>query len=214
MKKNYLFIFPVFLLLTGCLEKCPDTFSHEFNDTELAYISYQTGDTLYFLDANSELIYYMTCISRTFSYDSTFFPDHHCKNEGSMHVAPAIRFEFETDFPNHDDDSPNIALEVYTKGEVESNWQISFNSNDIYRYLLEFDSENESFEALSKGYLNVIKKEFNLIQDISYTNVYEISPDQDHYSNQNVVYDTIYYNRDGFLKFISSQYGYVLEIMP
>jgi hypothetical protein len=207
------------LLVSACIyDECPDDVAHDFTQTELDWFSFESGDTVFYKDAQSGEIHYLTATSQEFTTESTFNEDHNCLNGGYYDISDVMNNEITSDFPHYTNDFTKIDMHVVTLGLTTSVLNIRFNgytlNPDSYNYDLLFDNNLKVIRATSGG---TIISEIEQIDSIringnNYLNAFIICFSKDDELNF-ACYDTIYYNQDGFLKFISSQYGHRLEIL-
>jgi hypothetical protein len=202
-------------VLSGCQEHCLDTSAHFFTEIDYAYFSFKQGDTSFFKDIDHDEIFYLACMKKLIKIDSTYYPDENCIEGGSYHIAHLLYLEFVSNLPHFNTNTLELIVGIKSKGEYNSFAEINFTDVDHYSpytYNFEFSNETEilfSFTNLQpvidRGLMTINGKEFN--------NVYSISFSDDGGLRNFVYYDTLYYNKQGFLKFISSQYGHRLEIL-
>jgi hypothetical protein len=217
--KHLTFSFSLILILSACIyDECPDEVAHDFTQTELDWFSFEPGDTVFYKDAENGEIHYMTGTSQEFTTERTFNGEHNCINEGYYDISYVMNNKLTTDFPHYTNDFTKIDMHVVTLGLNTSMIDISLNSiRDIpnsYTYHLFMENNTELVRASSDP--NIASEiEFYSSLSIngkSYSNVFVIGFRADDELNF-AFYDTLYFSKDGFLKFISSQYGNRLEIM-
>jgi hypothetical protein len=213
--KLLLLLLPFTLLLNSCLEDCNDHSAHLFTQTDLDWFAFETGDTVNYRDDITGENFYMICTSSETRIDSLFHIDEHCKGGGHYEIRHMMNHVFDSDFPFFENDHLKLYMELGTKEEHKTVAYIDlkdYNNYLFYSLYFEFDNETETIEtALStqpvfyKGLITINGKE--------YPDVYTLNNSMHGEIQTNAYYDTLYYNKQGFLKFISSQYGHRLEIL-
>ena len=211
---RYLFV-GLFIILTSCYEECSDNIFRQHSDAELEYFYYQPDDTLFFVDTTRSTEHYLTCTYRNIYTDSTWWDSERCLEGGYFSIKPFLTFRFKSNFPFYDQNQVHLTMEVVPINDSLSWIQIDFKDSlgEIYwNYYFEFNNQNQ---LLTHHYTHkpVDFMGNELIQGKEYQNIYRLV----YLANPNGVeffYDTLYYNQDGFLKFISTDYGYVLERLP
>ncbi|MBN1950377.1 MAG: hypothetical protein JW801_04185 [Bacteroidales bacterium] len=213
MKKILLYL--LLPLLASCYQEkeCPDISDPEFPANTLEWFSFQVGDTLHFEDRGGKT-YELICSSRTEDWDSSFYDNYKCVNGGSFIIHPSISFSFISDFPHFSNKNLNLILKI--TGSPNSNARIKFNTNDQlnYEYYFVYKPENNEIISYDDYVTDIAYINKTTINETSYAGVYKLNKGDLPEGSAEFYYDTIYYNKDGFLKFISSKYGYRLERLP
>ena len=205
--------------MNGCTRKCPDSIGRDITDVEIAWFAHESGDTIYFKDILSNEVFYLVCTSNVLGSVGTFVDVGDCENGGYYIEEKIIDVDFVSNIPHPQNESTKI--NILLRALNSSNSRLSFyfegnnSSSDSYIYSLRFDTDSELISSTTDPVLEsvVTYKESLAINDKSYTNVFIIAYRKDEEENKRAFFDTLYYNPDGFLKFISSQYGYRLERM-
>ena len=219
MNKTKILWFPVFMLFFACTpeeENCDNRFIAPLNETDLEWFAFETGDTLIFYDAGSESQYHLACRSSIQFIDTVYTANRRCDDGGYAEFTPTLKSEFSSNIPHFEDRNLYAILTIRKPNDFIPIFDLKlYYGVNLYGYYLGFDSGTEAFKQLTPINSVPTNKGTVTINNIEYDDVYAIcfSADPER-SMQYAFYDTIYYNRDGFLKFISSQYGYVLERMP
>jgi hypothetical protein len=214
MKKIYIFCIAFLLLFNCCRDECPDYIAHSFTETDKAWFSFEPNDTVHYRDVKTDEFYYLTCVSKEVNRDSIFTEDPYCKNNGSHHIKDVMNIVFTSDIPHFDNEYLKVKINLETAWKYESIVIIELDGAKGYPYYFVFDNNEERLidyggPSTTSG---VSYKDTILINGKTYTNVYPISFRKDEERIKNVFYDSIYYSKKGFLKFISSQFGYNMEI--
>ncbi|MBN1950815.1 MAG: hypothetical protein JW801_06400 [Bacteroidales bacterium] len=218
MKKNLAAIFLI-SVLSACYQnqdkECPDVMDPEFPQSNLDWFSHEIGDTLYFKDPTRGNLYYLICSSRNEDWDPEFTTDYNCVNDGWYDVSRVLTQVFTSNMPHVENQI--LKLKLVMRGSPSSILTLLFRNNSNlssyyyeFRYRYEYDDIVRRTDYSSEvSFVNSLS-----INEVNYQDVYIIS----HYFpsgvNENLFFDTLYYNKDGFLKFISSKYGYRLERLP
>ena len=199
------------LLCWNCCKSpdCNNVTGPPFTEEGLAWFPYAEGDTLYFRDTISQEVFYMTCTAFEFTRDTSFWDDSRCEMGGYLEIDHVIKLSLTSDFPH----SENEPLQLILKG-VNSEYRIFteitlFKPSKKYFYTFLIDKQEEIL--ISTRLTTVAGKANVSVDGVVYENTYAIFYKNDPDINPSPFYDTIYCNRDGFLKFISSQYRRVLE---
>jgi hypothetical protein len=213
--KLLLFLLSFTLLLNSCWEECPDTTAHMFTQTDLDWFDFEVGDTVLYKDSMTNQTFFMVCNSKVIRIDSSYHADEHCSNEGSYHVRQLMNLVFNSDFPFFENDHLKLYMGVGTKEEHKTVVFLDFRNYETYLYYeLPFEFDNQSVSISTLENTSPVFYEGTLqINDIEYSDVYSLCYSMDGTIHTNAYYDTLYYNKQGFLKFISSQYGHRLEIL-
>jgi hypothetical protein len=202
-------------LLSCCQKDCEDEILHDFTETELEWFSYSLFDTMHFQNEITGDIYYLTCISEATRIVTDIVTEESCPDGGWNLTYPEMQSEFSSDLPHFDKDTLNISLLIYPGGDSYLSSDITFiTPTGGYTYYSGFDNKDEILKNKRPGWSEVVSKGTLFINGESYENVYAIRWIEDPERIHLAYYDSIYYNKDGFLKFISSQHGYVLERLP
>ena len=216
--KYLLVFFTASVLITSCLEECPNEVSRDLTQTDLDWFACEPHDTTFYKDAESGEIYYLVCESCETGEVRHFVDDHYCENEGYYRIRKYIDSEYNTNLPHYLNDLTKINMHFETLGQDYSVVDIWFEGlrESTFSYILGFlfKPGGESLEEVGDRRISeIIHKERIVIDGKDYFNVYILVAFTWNDEHSNAYYDTLYYNRVGFLKFISSQYGYRLERM-
>jgi hypothetical protein len=201
------------LLLNSCWEECPDTTAHMFTQTDLDWFDFEVGDTILYKDSMTNQTFFLVCNSKVIRIDSSYQASDYCSNEGYYDIRHMMNLVFDSDFPFFENDHLKLYMELGTKEDYETNAWLDFRNYENYLYYglaFEFDNQTATIETLENPV------QFNGLITINgkdYPDVYTLNHSEDGIIRTNVYYDTLYYNKQGFLKFISSQYGHRLEIL-
>ena len=206
------------LLLVSCLDDCPNIVSRDLTQTDLDWFAREPNDTTFFKDAESGEIYYLACESCETGEMRHFVDENHCKNEGYYRIRKYIYSEYNSNLPHYLNDMAKININFETAGISNSGVEFLFTGSraSTYTYFLNFYFKQETETIEETDFYDtpdIIHKDSVLINGKMYDNVFILVfyPGLSAYTE--AFFDTLYYNPDGFLKFISSQYGYRLERM-
>jgi hypothetical protein len=216
--KLLLFLLLFALLLNSCHDECADSLGSELSETDLEWFSTEQGDTSWYKDVSDEQLYFFTCTKRKMGIDSSvegsFVANSRCPGEGFWSYRHYQYLEFNSNIPHYD--SLLFLKLFFRKGEAKSHIMAEFYRDEIYDYTYHFwfNDDDKKIEAYP-GYAFSIPTGigYQSINGSIYDNVFSIAYTEDTTINKYIYYDSIYINKDGFLKFISSQYGHRLEIL-
>jgi hypothetical protein len=210
-----LFLFSIALtLLAGCQEYCENSVRPPFTESDRAYFFFEPGDTFYFRDTQQNDTFILACTGKDERIDSAFYEDENCIGGGSYTLRTMINFKFNSDIPHFNASSLVIDFEIFKTDSSRTTASILLKVNDLssYPFSFRFNSETQSLYSIDNSQ-PVFDYNALVINGLLFDDVYSISFSNDGGDHSNIYYDTIYYNKDGFLKFISSQYGHRLEIL-
>ena len=206
--------------MNGCTRKCPDSIGRDITDVEIAWFAHEPGDTMYYKDILSNEIFYLVCTSNVVGSQSAFIDVGDCSGGGYTIEEKTIDVDFESNIPHYQNDYTNINILLRTLSNSPTSlfrffFQGTISSSDLYIYSLRFDTSLELISSRPDSLFEsvVMYKDSIAINDKNYSDVFIIAYSKDEEENKRAFFDTLYYNKDGFLKFISSQYGYRLERM-
>ncbi|MBN1950794.1 MAG: hypothetical protein JW801_06295 [Bacteroidales bacterium] len=215
MKTRILYILSLMGFLSSCYDyNCPDEIQTPYTEENLKYFPFKTGDTTWYYDESRGKEYYLTCIKETLNTDSIVMPAaEYCSNETYLEVNQGKEYLFSSNIPHPTDD---LAIKMWLSKAGENNWIDIFlgyanGSSYLYNFLY---TSNDSLSNREADFSLVRYRDSVWINDEIYDNVYSICFSTRDDIRLHAYYDTIYYNHDGFLKFISSKYGYRLERLP
>ncbi len=222
MKTNLIIYITILLLCNSCFffdaitpDECPDIEYGQLSETAKEYVPYQVGDSVFFKDKSTNEIHYLTCTVRELRKDSFFYPDEHCENEGYYDKWEELNVELLSDIPFYENTYAKINIRIDSKNnfviDIESIDRITFKEteNHFIGFSLFFDINEEKLYIPSDmfSYYKINYKDTLNINYKIYQNIAVINTEIKYY------YDTIYYNKNGILKLISSEYNYNLEIL-
>lgn len=224
MKTILVFCMVIFTLLNSCVKNCPDEVSHSFTQTDLEFFSFEPNDTIHYKDKNSGELYYLTCVYKKItSRDSSFVSDDYCEHGGYWNIHDRMNFTLLSNLPHFNNKNAQINIDISAFENFESwvlfefitrNLQDDDSGANVYRYYFSFD--NKEVRIIKHPFWSINSEIWHydslVINGIVYSNVFSMNYDSINSGDSyKAVFDTIYYNENGFLKFISSQYGYKLE---
>jgi hypothetical protein len=192
---------------------CPIKEWSAFTEEDLEWFELTPGDTIYFNDNLGNDSVFLTCVSRKQWVDTTCVEEIQCTDEIQCTSYHFINFGFTSSIPHGNDWYLHLDIEL-KKLSSSFNIEMTFQdeSNDYYSFWFMYRSDEHKFYNKVSGAIENVGS-IN-INGEDYSDVLAISYSDDGGSYPFVYYDTLYFNKDGFLKFISSQHGYVLERLP
>jgi hypothetical protein len=204
------------LLLSNCHDECADSTGPEFNENDLEWFPYEPGDSINYKDASSGEIYYLTCETREMGIDSSyesFISSERCSEGGYYYYEHYLNLEFYSNLPNTN--APLYLVQYMAKQVNRVDINILFYDTSPYpdRYNFFLNEQTWALESVDRTSSGIYFKGSLTINGQVYHDVYLISINEDDYFSETLFYDSIYYNKDGFLKFISTNFNYRLEII-
>jgi hypothetical protein len=195
-------------------ENC-HTISHELTNAEIEWFSIDTGDTLWFQDKNSGESYYLICASNETGKDEHKSLTDRCPSGVRVNEYYYLKNVLNSNLPFFNNNPMNLLLYLESVDENLSIVTFDFihvgENSSKYFYITFFDTEEESLKTHHSYQAFPWHIDSMSINNRTYSDVFRIEYVERTPSSPISFYDTLYYNRDGFLKFISSRYGYRLE---
>ena len=200
-------------LYASYAKECPDEIS-SLSEIHKNYLALEKNDTVFFKDRLRHKIYYLTCKNKNIDWKGIYHDDYHCENGGYNERWETIKIDLFSNIPFFDNTFTKIAIQLDTWDSFEIVFEsldemtLKETGENIYPYHLKFnDTENKLYISGNSSHSSIHYIDSLIINEIIYSNIAIITNDLGNF------YDTIYYNDNGFLKFVSSDHKYNLEIM-